>query len=184
MKNLSNSLIILGIVIFIGCIQPSWVKFNQNQKAGYPKVSNQGTGLLFKYKSDIYVSRGTEKRYPKAFEIEVPHELKEYDFINFSEFALYFSQKQAILIITPLFEPIYEEKDTFYFPVKEELISFIEDDFDLVENKYFRKKNIILEGRKNAILSKDSTRIVLLNIQPQEFNKYLDFAKTFTSLTD
>ena len=127
---------------------------------------------FFTFKTNLVLTRDTEKIYPKFFEVALPKKMKYYEFINSTDFSFYYDKGQVVFIKIEL-EKV-SNKDTTYTPTKEKLEEFIQS-LSTNGNKYDIKKIILSKGRRNTILNKGEATILLYNIVEDNYNQFFTY---------
>jgi len=126
---------------------------------------------IFRYKTNIILTRDTEKIYPKGFEVVLPKKMRFYEIMGSTDFSFYYDNKQVISMkIDP--EKEWGEKDSIYSDIAlgqvEKFINTVMtggDKFDL-------KRIHPIPGRKHILLQKGHATILLYNILPTNIGAY------------
>ncbi|QEC69296.1 hypothetical protein FRZ67_19025 [Panacibacter ginsenosidivorans] len=133
---------------------------------------------LLIYKSNVILTRDTEKIYPKSFTVRLPKKLRYYEFVGSSDFALYYDGGQVIFIKVDL-ENKEPTKDTVCTPSPNQLNEFIQSNLSTGNGKYDIKKISFYTGRKNTIIKKGGATILLYNIYPKDYDQFFDDVNKF-----
>ena len=133
---------------------------------------------LLIYKTNVILTRDTEKIYPKSFKIKVPKKLKYYEFKSSSDFALYYDKGQVIFIKIDL-DSKNAMNDTTYIPTREQLNEFIQFKTSIGDGKYDIKKIPLYQESKSAIIQKGDAVILLYNIHAENYNQFFEYVNEF-----
>lgn len=138
---------------------------------------------IFKYKTDVILTRDTEKIYPKSFEMVLPKKMRFYEIMGSTDFSFYYNHKQVICMKINLEkkEPV---KDSVYTSIAlgqiEKFVSTIRTGSD----KFDLQKIDPIPGRKHVILQKSYATILLYNILPGNIETYTQKASQITFAPD
>lgn len=179
--NKTNVFIVVFVIITIGCN-----RYLDKQSEINKVITNRdyelmilGDKNIFKYKSPINAKRDDEIILTTLFEISLPKKLLNFEIINMSEFSFYYAHRQCILINNDNERKISIQKDTFYVPDKKELDAFISK-CSKGSFKYNIRNNELIADRKFAFFKKQNSTILLYNIEPNNFNYFLNSAKSLS----
>lgn len=133
---------------------------------------------VFTYKTNIIVTRDTEKIYPKFFEVALPKKMKYYEFISSTDFAFYYDKGQTIFIKIAL-EPETMAEDTTYNPSPENLEEFVQTALKTNGGTYDIKRIPVHKNRKNAIIKKGVATMLLYNVLNDNYEQFFDKVSRF-----
>jgi hypothetical protein len=137
---------------------------------------------LFSYKSNVTLSRDTEKVYPRYFEIRLPKGIVYYEINGISDFGFYYDHHQVIFVKLKL-EAATSKADSVYVPQESDLLELIGGDLSTSGNKRYDIKSFKrIEGTKNCVIDKGDAMIILYNIQEEAFNSFYKEVNTFRYL--
>ena len=149
--------------------------------------------LLFKYKANNFMTRDKDRFKPISFEIQLPKKVKFWEVINSTYFGFYYKQNQVILITTTaiyknglnlngLYISPKNQIDSIYIPSKHSIEKMICDFETSGHKKWDIKKIRIIQNKKNLVLRKENTIILLLNIEENRFEDYSHLIQSYTTL--
>lgn len=147
--------------------------------------------LLFKYKTNILMTRDKERFKPISFEIQLPKKVKFWEVINSTKFGFYYKRNQVILITTTAIDKngfnmdglcisSKNQIDSIYIPSKHSIDKMICDFETSGHKKWDIKKIGRIQNRKNIVVKKENTTILLLNIEENSFEDYYHFIQSYT----
>lgn len=140
---------------------------------GYLNIYQDSNVLT--YRSNISLTRDTEKIHPKPFKVKLPKRIKYYEFVGSSDFFFYYDKNQVVLIKVNL-ESQNTILDTSYIPSDAGLNEFFQHVSTGSRKGYNIKEITSRVGRANRIIKKGDAEILLYNITKENeglFSNYL-----------
>lgn len=134
---------------------------------------------IFTYKTNVILTRDTEKIYPKAFKVKLPKGLKSYELTGSSDFSFYYQKKQVIFIRVDL-ENNKSNQDTSYSPTEDELEKFVQSKLTLTKSKYNIKEIPMNPKRRQMFIKKGEATILLYNIEPKNYDLFYGYVNSFS----
>lgn len=173
--------ILASIVAFVySCSIQKGISLSSEDKSY--DIREYSNYLLFKNKSKILLSRDKERFCPINFEIQLPKRIKSWEAINSTNFGFYYSHNQVIFIST---NPFYTKEptiDSVFVPSKNEIKKMIANFETSGYNKRDIKKIGIVKNRKNIVMKKGNTTILLLNIKNTRFDGYYRLVRSYNRI--
>ncbi len=175
-------ILLLSIVILSACNRyVDVVKNGSNMpiQQGYLNFYRDSNVLI--YKSNIILTRDTEKIYPRSFEVTLPKRIKYYEFLGMSDFAFYYDQNQVFFIKINL-ENRKGISDSSYVPSTEGLANFIQQLSTGNNKKYNIHEIAVNADRVNKIVTKGDATILLYNIKKENEDIFSSYLSSFVFL--
>ncbi|MFZ4412473.1 MAG: hypothetical protein ACOYOV_05255 [Bacteroidales bacterium] len=177
------------VALLFSCSAQKKVSLNFEDKSC--NIKEFENHLLFKYKTNNFITRDKEKFKPISFEIQLPKKVKFWEVINSTNFGFYYKQNQVILITTTAIDKngfnldgIYispeNQIDSIYIPSKHSIEKMICDFETSGYKKWDIKKIRIIKNRKNLVVRKENITILLLNIEENCLEDYCHFTQFYT----
>ena len=172
--------ILASIVAFVcSCsIQKGVSLHSENKSYDIREYSNY---LLFKHKSKIVLSKDKERFWPIGFKIQLPKRVKYWEAINSTNFGFYYRHNQVIFISTNSFYTKEPTIDSIFIPSKNEIEKIVDNLETSGHKKWDIKKMGIIKNRKNIVMKKGNTTILLLNIKNTRFDDYYSLVGSYSS---
>ena len=145
---------------------------------GYFSFSNKIN--LLTYKTNVVLTRDTEKLYPKQFRVELPKGIIHYELVGSTDFCVYYDNRQVVFIKMNLENS--KKIDSMYIPMKNELDALIKTKLNSSASKYEISNYAFLEKRKHLIIKKDAATILLYNIKSSNYDDFYNCIKSFSFL--
>jgi hypothetical protein len=137
---------------------------------------------IFRYQSNVAMTRDTEKIYPKHFEVRLPKNIVHWEINNITDFGFYYDHGQVVFIKLKL-ENAMSKPDSIYTPSRDELTKLIEEGLSTSGNKRYDIKGMkSLTERKNLIVDKGNALIILYNIKADALDDFSKEIKEFKFL--
>lgn len=170
--------ILASIVAFLcSCSIHKSVYLNSEDKSY--NIREYSNYLLFQHKSKTVLSKDKERFWPISFEIQLPKRVKSWEAINSTNFGFYYRHNQVVFIST---NPFYAKEptiDSVFIPSKKEIEKMV-DNFETSGHKKWDIKKIgVIKNRKNIVMRKDNTTILLLNIRNNDFEAYYRLVRSY-----
>lgn len=131
------------------------------------------------YKTNVILTRDTEKIYPKAFKVRLPKRLRSYELSGSTDFGFYYDKKQVIFINIDL-DNKEVKRDTTYSPNEDELNNFVLYKASTSNHKYNIKEIPMNSKRKQMFIKKGAATILLYNIEPKNYDLFYEYANGFS----
>lgn len=126
---------------------------------------------IFRYKTNIILTRDTEKIYPKSFELILPKKMRFYEIMGSTDFSFYYDKKQVISMKIDL-EKKEEGKDSIYSDIALDQVEKFINTVMTGGGGFDLKKIKPVPGRKHVLLQKSHATILLYNILPGNIETY------------
>lgn len=133
---------------------------------------------VFRYQSNVVLTRDTEKIYPKFFEVKLPKKIRYYEFIGSTDFSFYYDKGQTIFIEVNL-EKNKISQDTVYNPSRDQLDEFIESTAQTGNEKYNLKAIPFNGNRKHLVMQRGNATILLYNVEDKNFDLFYEYISKF-----
>ena len=133
---------------------------------------------VFRYKSNIVLTKDTEKVYPKFFEVTLPKKIRYYTLIGSTDFSFYYDKNQVVFIKIDI-EGTKSNTDTVYTPSREQLDEFIESEVRAGSGKYNLKNTSFNPSRKHLVMQKGDAAILLYNIEGKNLDLFSNYVGQF-----
>ncbi|RXK85385.1 hypothetical protein [Filimonas effusa] len=138
---------------------------------------------IFKYESNIALSRDEEKILPKAFKVKLPKGMISYEIIGSTDFCFFYEKKQVVYIKIDLENKAFVNNESFIYTSKlDEVERLVQSKLVLGENKYDITKVRLIKDRKQLIMKKTGVSILLYNIKPDKLSLFRDYVSGITLL--
>jgi hypothetical protein len=153
-------------------------KYNSSEQIKYEFFRFFPDSNIFKYKSNVVLTRDTEKIYLKNFEVKLPKKIRYYELIGTTDFTFYYDKSQVIFIKVD-HENKNIKQDTVYTPSKDQLNEIIDSEVKTESGKYDLKDIPFKEHRKNLIIQRGTAMILLCNIYDYNFPLFFEYVNSF-----
>jgi hypothetical protein len=139
--------------------------------------------LLFKYRHTLTIAQDNNLFSPVFFDIRLPKGLLHMEIVNISSFGFYYKANQVVFILTD----IYKKRmhlDTTFVPNNNTIDSLKATNFETSNDDRWNIKEIqIIKHRKNLMIVKNGTIILLFNIKRRNLEKYLDLVNSYVEIS-
>ncbi|MGJ7033537.1 hypothetical protein [Niabella hirudinis] len=135
---------------------------------------------VFLHKTNVVLTKDTEKIYPKSFKVKLPKGLRWYGILGSSDFEFHYDKKQVVFINIDL--DIKEaNRDTAYSPSQDELNNFVLYKISTSDHKKDNIKAIPINiNRKQMFIKKGAATILLYNIDPKRYQLFYNYVNGFS----
>ena len=183
-SNMDNKWIILPLIILLlSCNRYIDRSTGNNISVQQGHLNFYADSNVLVYKSNIGLTRDTEKVYPKAFKVKLPKKIKYYEFVGSTDFAFYYDNGQVVLIKVNLESPSLLQ-DTSYIPAEAELNRFIQLSSTGDNHRKYNAKEIASRAdRINKVIAKGDATILLYNIVKKNENLFSNYLNSFSFLS-
>ncbi|GEP93835.1 hypothetical protein [Chitinophaga cymbidii] len=133
---------------------------------------------VFRYKSNVVLTKDTERIYPKFFEVRLPKKIRFYEFIGSTDFSFYYDKGQTVFIKVNL-EKSKISRDTVYNPTRDQLGELIESTAQTGNGKYNLNAIPFNEHRKHLVMQRGNATTLLYNIEDKNFDLFYGYISKF-----
>jgi hypothetical protein len=126
------------------------------------------------YKSKVALTMDAESYKPKAFYVKLPKGLKWYTVENSQTFVFYYGKAQAVVVLIDLFHGDHI-RDSDYVPTNADIKTLISKASPSASAKYDIKQIEAIPGAKQLIRKRGAATILLYNIPPGKYEKFITF---------
>jgi hypothetical protein len=126
------------------------------------------------YKSKVALTMDSETYDPKSFYVKLPKGLKWYTMDNSQTFVFYYGKDQAVVVLIDLFHADHF-RDSDYVPTNTDIKTLITKAAPSASAKYDIRQIEEISGAKQLIRKRGAATILLYNIPPAKYIKFVTF---------
>jgi hypothetical protein len=181
LRNLNIGMVTLLIGLCTGC---STYIDTVERNSPVPTVRGFMTSYpdsnVFVYKTNVILTRDTERITPRSFKLNLPKRLKHYEVVGSTDFVFYYDKHQALMLRILLENdgksPLKRSEEV---PTKGEVEHMIDSKLTFGRARYDIKDLSYLTNRKHLMVKDKGVTFLLYNIDPGQYTLFVQCLNSF-----